>query len=484
MTVDELRAGFARLAEPVVPMADPYGRLLRRAQRSRRARLAGWLSGLAAALVAVLVTPLLVQASGPTPTPMPSPGVDDLRGAAISPWVRQLLDTPVRGSLANDKAFLSTLTDGLAPGDFGFSPELNQRTVLFAGDTGGYRAVLVAFHSATNQMGVWLLGDAGESATQLAADAAADRARQLADPSAKRPIMVLPEELTPVTGTAVSEPDRNRYLAVAVAPRGCQVMTNDQADPAQLRASADTDYVARTDPFSVSISSTIRVTCDGVVRRQGPLTDAARTELALTQPTQQQVDAAMVGARGDRPDRAQVTSALTTMLSMGRGVSNTCRVLYTGRLPATAGGATVPNPALGDPPLLALACTTTHGNTTFEVSLASGPGSGGNSRVKLTDPRAVMVMPAMEDPVNGNDRALVLAPPTATLLQVLKDGQLTQSVPLSAGVGSLRVTRGQTVQVRALDAGGAVVGTGTAPMDEQIPEEDPQYIGPVIDDWN
>ena len=483
MSVDELRAGFARLAEPVVAMEDPYGRLLRRARRSRRARLTGWLSGLAAVIVAVLVTPLLVQSTGtPPPVPTPSPGVDDLRGGGISPWVRALLDTPVRGSLAGDRAFLSTLTDRLSPRDFGFSPELNQRTVLFAHDDGGYRVVLVAFHSGTNQMGVWLVDDAGTSATQMAADAAADRARQMDDTSAPRPILVLPEELRPVTATAVADPASNRYLALAVAPHGCRMEVNDEADPTDLRDAAGTDYVVLSDQFGPSPSSAIRVTCGGTVRQQGPLTNNARVDLMPVPVTQQQVDAALAGARGTPPDRAQVSSVLTSMLSQGQVAADSCRLLYSGSLPALADGVAGQGSGTADPAVFALACTTTHGNTRFEVSSSTGAGLGGNSRVKFTDPHAVMVLPAVEDPSTGGVRSLVLAPPTATLLQVVAAGRVTASIPLSAGVGSLVLSQGETV--RALDAGGAVVGTATGPMGENIPEESPPDLGSIIDNWS
>src|SRR5262249_44349742 len=87
MSVEELKAGFTRLAEPVVAIEDPYGGLLRRARRTRRARLARWASALAAALALAVLTPLLTQAAG-GPYPSPSPGVDDLRGAEITDWVR------------------------------------------------------------------------------------------------------------------------------------------------------------------------------------------------------------------------------------------------------------------------------------------------------------------------------------------------------------------------------------------------------------
>src|SRR5437868_4196782 len=108
MSIDELKTGFARLAEPVVPAEDPYGRLVRRARRSRLTRLATWTSGLAAVLVAALTVPLLARGAG-APAPGPSVGVDDNRGGEITPWVQRLLDTPARGNLAGDRTFHDAL---------------------------------------------------------------------------------------------------------------------------------------------------------------------------------------------------------------------------------------------------------------------------------------------------------------------------------------------------------------------------------------
>ena len=60
-----------------------------------------------------------------TPTPTGSRGG---QVADITPWLRQLLDSPPAGSLAGDRAFLETLTAGLHPTDFDMAPALDQRT--------------------------------------------------------------------------------------------------------------------------------------------------------------------------------------------------------------------------------------------------------------------------------------------------------------------------------------------------------------------
>ncbi len=490
MTVEELKAGFARLAEPVVAAEDPYGRLLSRARRSHRTRLLGWLSGVAAALVAALVAPLLlVQASGPSPTPSPtlSPGVDDLRGAPITPWIRHLMNTPARGSLAGDMAFLSTLIDELNPRSFGFSPELDQRTVLFAGDTGGYRAVLVVFSSGTDQEAVWLIGDAGEDAANLAADANSDRARESANPTGRLRTTVIVDELRPFAATGVADPASDRYLAIGLAPQGCRIATKEPSDAQAWHDSANGDYLVRTDKASTEPSFWARVTCDGAVRQLAPFTYESSVRIGGLNPTGIQLDAALAGLRGTPADRTQVSHVLTELM-LDTGVSaDNCRVLYSGPIPGTGGGSSGPG-GTSEPPVLAAACPTSHGNTVFETYTSNSGGIGGYTRMKLADPHAVFLVPGVLVTANGttgDERTLVLAPPGATLLQVVSGGTLAgQQVTLTDGIGSIVVPHGQVIQVRALDAAGTVVGTGTGPVGSQeIPEELLPDYGPTVDDW-
>ena len=83
----------------------------------------------------------------------------------------------------------------------------------------------------------------------------------------------------------------------------------------------------------------------------------------------------------------------------------------------------------------------------------------------------------------GDEWMLVLAPRTATSLQVGKDGTVTGTVPLHDGVGAATVPVGQTVQLRALNASGAVVGRGTGPIGEQVPAETGQPAA-IVDNWS
>jgi hypothetical protein len=354
-------------------------------------------------------------------------------------------------------------------------------------------------------MGVWLVGDAGTSAADLAAAGPANLARLSGSgtprPGDTSPVMVLPEELRPFTATAVGGAVAGRYLAVGVAPEGCRLATRDATHPQTWHDEDTGDYVVRTDALGIDLSTYVKVTCEGVVRYQAPITDNARIELAGAVPTLPQVEAAMAGARGTPPDREAVRSTLVSMAGPGQSPRyDDCRVLFNGTVPGSVGSSPIPGGVLREPPVLAVACTTSHGNTQFEVAVDGGAATGGFSRVRLGDPHGVF---AVRDVVlqdisttrsdgttthggasMAGDRVLVLAPPAATGLQVLEAGRVTRSIPLTDGVGAITVPASAAVQVRAVDASGAVVGTGEAPNNGNIPEELPPVQDPVMDNWS
>jgi hypothetical protein len=158
-----------------------------------------------------------------------------------------------------------------------------------------------------------------------------------------------------------------------------------------------------------------------------------------------------------------------------------CRVLYYGTVPGVGSGSAAPTGPTPDERILVLACVTAHGNTAFEVSDDDGAVSG-FTRVKLDDPHAIL---ALALPMKERSTAIplvVLAPPTATLLQVGATGRSTVSLPLTNGIGGITVTASGTVPVQARDAAGRLVGTGTAPSVADLPEERPAEY-PLTDSW-
>jgi len=252
----------------------------------------------------------------------------------------------------------------------------------------------------------------------------------------------------------------------------------------------------------VDFSTRVQVTCAGVVRYAGPIIDNGQIAVRPVVPSDRQVDAAMLGARGTPADRTAVRNAMAGMpAAPGQPPSfDGCKVLYHGSVPGAADSSPIPGGTVRRPPVLVVACPTAHGNTFIAVDADNGGGEGGYTRAKLDDPHAIFAVHGLvvtetsatrsdgitthAGGVTSDDRVLVLAPRSATLLRVVQGGQVTQSVPLADGVGSVTVPGNGTVELRALDGSGTVVGSATVPLSgEDIPEERPAVTDPPIDNW-
>jgi hypothetical protein len=460
---NELKTGFTRLTDPIVPVPDPYGRLLRRA---RRHRVTAWASTLAAGVIVALTASLVASAPA---APHPGPSIDPRlnKGAVITPWVQRLLDSPIRGNLAGDTAFVDALTGRLNPTDIDASPELSDVTVLFAGDipAAGYRAVLVAFTSATRQTGLWMVGGLGAGADQFLHAA---RRASAAGPTVVPDVM--PADLSPFSATADSEPDAGHYLTIGVAPAGCQVATSTDGHT----WTGTGDWAFSTDEVLPTKQPLARVTCDGVRRYEGVLLIGATMNIRITGVTDAQLDAALAGVRGTPPNRP-VARAMLDELVRDVGTPTGCRVLYNG-------------PVAGQAPLLVTACPTAsdQGRTKIGVAATNSTAQQGFSvtsaedQAALTDPQAIFACPAPTDPVS--DRPLVvIAPATATHLRVSRPGHAPTTTPLTNGVGTLPPNpAGSTVD--ALDAGGNVVGSHGGPL--VLADPTGQVPSVSVQNWN
>ncbi len=226
MSIDELRAGFSRLATQTRPAPQPYARLIARRRKRFRLRLAG----IAAALLAAVVSaPLALQAGSapPGPPPMPMP---------FTAWTKRLIDSPTRGSLAGNTALIEELERAfIAKRGADRVPEALDRTkVLFAHDIGAVRHVLVAHYSDTRAYLVLRYADAAAGIAQLMNAGAAFY------PS-PGPFFVT---ITSFEGG---------LTVLGVAPGGCLISTSD--GPAAMR-----DYVARDDAPEGEVW---RVSCEG-----------------------------------------------------------------------------------------------------------------------------------------------------------------------------------------------------------------------------
>lgn len=153
-----LRDAFRDAAESVVPRPEPMRRLLRR----RRRRWAGVTSFFAA--VAVVLSAALVPA---LQFGSPDRGTDDEGYKITTGWTRNLLASPVRGSLGGDPALVAAAEREirLRGGD---NPRLDQVKVLFLGDAGERRFLAYARYNATNAALYYNDGDPGATVAQLA----------------------------------------------------------------------------------------------------------------------------------------------------------------------------------------------------------------------------------------------------------------------------------------------------------------------------
>src|SRR5687768_10318816 len=92
----ELREAFRELAGGVKPQPDPYARLMSRARRRRFSR---WFTGFAAAVAALVIAAVALNAAN---EPSPDLGPIDQSVLLVTPWTRKLIDGHVRGALAGD----------------------------------------------------------------------------------------------------------------------------------------------------------------------------------------------------------------------------------------------------------------------------------------------------------------------------------------------------------------------------------------------
>ncbi|WP_117208363.1 hypothetical protein [Allorhizocola rhizosphaerae] len=224
MSIDELRAGFSRVAAQTRPAANPYGRLISRRRTRSRLRVSAFAAALLAAAVS---TPLALQA-GTAPAP-PAPG--------LNPWVKRLIESPTRGGLAGDTALMRELEQAFAANRERHSVPsgMDRMKILLADDILGYRHVVVAHYSETSSFLVrrWAAGQAGVDELM--------NGGSMYRPSVD-PFIVEGERV-----------DQNTFVAFGLAPAGC-VINTPESSPADIR-----DYVAR----AAARMEVWRVSCDG-----------------------------------------------------------------------------------------------------------------------------------------------------------------------------------------------------------------------------
>ncbi|WP_027343801.1 hypothetical protein [Hamadaea tsunoensis] len=242
MTETQLRAGFARIVETVVPMPDAYARLLQR-RRRQRWRLFGAFAALVAAAVAV---PLAIQPTAQPPRP--------------TAWIQRFFDGPTQGGLAGDPRFLEQLTQLVLPA---LESSAKDVKIAYADDVDTIRLVLIVYRTYHSTVAHWLYARRGATPQQLAAvadDPRYSRPTEL-DPFAA-PVQGLRVDFDAADGLGFEAHD-----VIAVAPPGC--LFDVAPLPGAGGGWVPTGQGAITRRYATA-AGLWRVTCDGKVRSEGP----------------------------------------------------------------------------------------------------------------------------------------------------------------------------------------------------------------------
>ncbi|WP_203701562.1 hypothetical protein [Asanoa iriomotensis] len=435
-------------ADGVRAVPDPSGRLRARQRRARRRRVT------AAGLGLVAVIAIGGWAGLPAgPGHGEGGGVSDFD--RMQQWAERLRVSPVRGGLADaDPGYVQELARLVLghqrAGAFRITAEVTEVNVLFLDDIGDVRVAFVAFHRAVpDPTTQWINASAWFMAPRGAA------ASELADPRAEMGTGdgLSPFEVTGNFGTV----DLDSAAAIALVPDGCVIETAalpalDDWTPAQTGS-----YLVRT--RATERPEWWRAVCDGVVREE----TAARQILPTTAPTDEQVDAAVAGARGgiDR-DAARFAMGVGESLAYGSGPLT---VVWGGRIEDPQPGDNVDY----DDPATMVAYPAARGGWQVSVGTWStgqpveGEYIGGGEAWLSWDPTTPSAIVPVR--LDDSDSFLVVTPPGTSEVRSVAGGRTIDTAAVTDAAAVVRGAGTADVVLEALDAAGTVIGTVPAPAD-------------------
>ncbi|WP_020521730.1 hypothetical protein [Catelliglobosispora koreensis] len=434
MSEQQLRNAFRELTAEVKPSGTAYPRLMRRKVRETRSRTAGWASAALGVGLAFVLVPMTLTGGGTsampygqTPPPASPPPL-----APMSQWVRKLIESPTRGSFANDANLLTELSATAKSRAESYPSLPKEHKLLFAGEVGEFRIVISAFYNSEVQTALF---QATERETPLNGGLTEGL-------SAIEPYFKL--------AFRRSGPS---FASVGLAPEGCVVATKASQDWGDSGS-----FVAK----AVSPGEwTARVTCDGTVRYEGPLADTPH-HLGAGPVTSSMRAKAIEGMIGD-VDSRHVDALIGNCVSDPR-----TRVRIGGPVPPLPGNvyaATCPGP--------------------FEVMQATvlyqRPGEQGLNGHTYFFPETVTQLDVAGFPLEG--KTVIVAPPETVKVQLLsRDGEIMGEAPVT---GRAAVTEGFTSgYLRALDRFGANIGTGAiATLNPPSLMLIQPPVAPRVNDW-
>lgn len=419
MTLEhEVREAMAEAVQHVRPAPDPLARLLSRKRRTRRF---GWT---AAAVVAALGAAFAL--GGVTST---ADRVDPPPPASRADWVRLLLASPPRGSLADDESFMAELRAATGP-----APQ-----VLLADEVGDQRIAVVSTMGELR----FFVGPRGGTVASL---------------TAKPSVMGGPFDDPFINAVVYGVP-------VSLAPAGCQVATAALPDGTDWRPAVTGSYLVRTGPRP---AEWWRVTCAGEVMYEGPSHGLESFMSGDDPPPTASATEILTATRNARGsvDPAIVTPAYQAFVDqMGDRLAERPRLIWGGRL--------------AGPKAAVLAAPGVGGGWWVWLARSVDSGLSMNALHTMSDPFAGAPVTAARD-VDGT--VIVVAPENAARAHIVLDGRTIMDGPLSDGIGLLEVdpaalTEADVLraQVDALDGSGLPVASG--PLDDGPPRRD------VIDRW-
>ncbi|GAA1634588.1 hypothetical protein [Catellatospora bangladeshensis] len=430
--IDELRATLDQHAELVTARPDPHARVLLRRRRRQRRR------GSAIALVAVLlmVGPAVWLAQPDTYPSLAPPPL-----AAVRP----LLDSPTRGSLATDAAFLAAVRRRAAaevggqrggPGGPLMPTEADQIKVLFAGDVGVRRFALVAGTQG------WPLkaqfeGPRGTPAAEL---------EQTGSGSLDLPVVE--------AGYGGGDDTFVHQIAVLVGPAGA--VYEEQASERYSSSGVERTWTALATPDDyfadeqIDSVRRIRVRMGGTV-----LTEVRVAPLAEdTQPLP--IDPAPYGGRGTPvPERAAQLAGYLAQQTNQTDRDPVIRVLWSDQLD-------MPGAPGGRAHVVTVQLVTADGGGPYRTMEFGAAGMGrehpSGSGYAGDPEHTVLVMRLAGFAPEPDDRLQLIAPPGAVRAELVRAGVTTEQA-LVKGVGTAHVPLDSEVLVRVYDAAGALLGT-------------------------
>ncbi|SNT64661.1 hypothetical protein SAMN05421812_117174 [Asanoa hainanensis] len=495
MNAEDLRTGFDRLAATVTSDADPYEAVLRRARRRRLAWLRGLGAALAVALTMALAGPAALNAGRWDGTP-PGPPQPFEGKPVTSEWTWRLINSPTRGNLAGDQPLLQDLvrefskTGSMVNGLDLVGTNPPRIKVLFAHDFPGSRFVAVAYYSTSAAMLVTRTAGPGASAADLVGSSGVSSG--WVDPLTKN---------AESWGGAMATWTQ---FSLALAPDGCTV---DSSSDGVIQPDGTVRRTWRPSPTSgylltrdAPANELWRVTCDGVVRSQGPATwqglhdegTAGKTEIFPPD---------VQAARGN-VDPATASTAMGAYRSL---------VEHTGLRaggPVVRWGGSVPGVDGRPVPAVLVSQDSGAGPAVLQVGdadffmVATGSTPAPRRHYQPDEPGGDFVptmswaattatasselmgvrVPARKDlGAVRTDNLLVLAPPGTVRVEALAKGRkVWQTNALTDGAGVVEVRYRGDVTLRALDASGAVLAT--APMHDPA-KGDTLFGENLVENW-